>query len=321
MRGLSAQQLEFFAREGYLMVPGIFAPAAMEPLRGELTGIIHREALRLREQGKLSRLYEEEPFERRLSRVHAEVGDEILGPLTGRGGGGHSGRALFELITHPALLARVESFVGPEIVGSSVYRIRPKIPGRERGVVPWHQDSGYFAVHCDSSLILTCWIPLVDATPENGCLQVLPRVHRRGVFRHHTHGPGGYLVIVDKDLPPAEPVTVPVPLGGVLFMTNCTPHCSLPHTTDVVRWSIDVRYQSEEVPNNVGELSEEFDPGRPGHELACYPPEADFVVQSRQHPERVVRRWEEFDQIRQRYEKLRPPSPQRGWVPMGQGRG
>ena len=103
----------------------------------------------------------------------------------------HSGRALFEVITHPKLVRKVESFIGPEIVGASAYRIRPKVPGMPSGVVPWHQDSGYFSPHCDDSLILTCWIPLVDATPENGCLQVLPRVHRQGVVRHFTHGPNG----------------------------------------------------------------------------------------------------------------------------------
>ena len=55
---------------------------------------------------------------------------------------------------------------------------RPKLPKLGRGDVPWHQDSGYVAAHCDKQLIITCWIPLVDATPENGCVQILPRTHR-----------------------------------------------------------------------------------------------------------------------------------------------
>ncbi len=317
MQGLDDKALEFFHREGYLMVPEVYAPADLQPLRDELTGLIHQEALRLQAQGRLSRLYEDEPFERRLSRIHAEV-PEITGAIIGRGGGGHSGRALFEVITHPKLLVKVESFIGPEIVGASAYRIRPKIPGMASGVVPWHQDSGYFSPHCDASLILTCWIPLVDATPGNGCLQVLPRVHHGGVVRHFTHGPNGYLAIVDQDLAAEEPVTAPVPLGGVLFLTNCTPHCSTPNTTDVVRWSLDLRYQGAHLPNNVGEVPEDFNLDRPLHEIACYPPEADFVVQSRDDPDSAVDTWEEFHQIRQRYEKLRPPGPDRGWVPMSE---
>ena len=314
MRTLTPEKLAFFDREGYLMVPDVFAPADLEPLRRELTDLIHREALRLRAEKKIGQLYEDEPFERRLTRLYEEC-DEIVGAITGRGGGGHSGPALFATIAHPKLLAIVEAFVGPEIVGASAYRIRPKIPHMPRGVVPWHQDSGYFSPHCDRDLILTCWFPLVDATPENGCLQVLPRSHREEVVRHYTNGPNGYLVIADEDLPPAEPVEVPVPLGGVLFMTNRTPHCSTPNTTDVVRWSLDLRYQSAEVPNNVDELPEEFDPDRPNREIACYPPEADFVVQSRKDSQSACRTAAEFDQIRQRFETLRPPGPNRGWIP------
>jgi ectoine hydroxylase-related dioxygenase (phytanoyl-CoA dioxygenase family) len=33
---------------------------------------------------------------------------------------------------------------------------------------PWHQDIGY--VPTDPAHYLTCWIPIVDATIENGCI-------------------------------------------------------------------------------------------------------------------------------------------------------
>ncbi len=318
MNRLTQEQLEFFNREGYLMVPDVFDPAGLRPLKDELHDIVLREAARLHAEGKLSRTYAEEPFETCLAKIYAEEGDvvsDIIRVVTGRGGGGHSGKALFELITHPDLLAGVESIIGPEIVGSSAYRIRPKVPGLPRGVVPWHQDSGYFTPHCDREMIVACWFPLVDATPENGCLQVLPGVHRREIFRHHSNGPAGYLIIADDDLPPSEPVTVPVPLGGVLFLTNRTPHCSIPNRTGIVRWSIDLRYQSADAPNNAGEDPEDFDPTLPPHETACYPPEADFVVQSRTHPDTAVKIWQEFNTIRQRYEATRPPGPQR-WTPL-----
>ena len=77
-----------------------------------------------------------------------------------------------------------------------------------------------------------------------------------------------------------------------------------------------MRYQSAHVPNNVDERPEDFDPDRALTEIACYPPEADFVLQSREHPESVVTEWQEFSNIRQRYEKLRPRGPDRGWTSM-----
>lgn len=313
MSGLTFSQLQQYKEEGFVMVPDVFDSADIQPLRDELTEVIHAKALELCAEGKLCSLYENEPFERRLTRIFRDA-PEIIGAIMGKGGGGHSGRAFFDFVRHPSLMEKIESLVGEEIVGSSVYRIRPKVPSWDRGAVPWHQDSGYFSPHCDKELIVTCWIPLVDATTENGCLRVLPRSHSHGVVRHFTNGPGGYLVINDTDLPPVEPVSVPVPLGGVLFMTNLTPHSSTQHEVDIVRWAIDVRYQSAKVPNNVGELPEEFDPNRSEEQIACYPPEADFVLQSRSSPESIVTEWEDFNEIRQRYQKNRPIGPQRGWT-------
>jgi hypothetical protein len=100
-------------------------------------------------------------------------------------------------------------------------------------------------------------------------------------------------------------------------MTNLTPHSSSEHFEDVVRWAVDVRYQSAELPNNVGEHPDDYSADRPTHEIACYPPEADFVLQSPSQPEQVVDSWHAFHEIRQRFESLneRPPGPQRGWVP------
>ena len=314
--GLTAQQIEQFTELGYLMVPDVFTDDELQPLRDEITDVIDGAARRMLAEGKIRQTWEQEPFETRLTRLYNEC-DEILPPIIGRAGGGHSGPAFFEFISNKSLLAKIGSLVGPEIIGSSVYRIRPKMPGYAKGAVPWHQDSGYFSPHCDKDLIVTCWIPLVDTYPENGCLQVLPKAHREGVSRHFTNGPGGFLVIEEQDLPVPGPeaVTVPVPAGGVLLMTNLTPHCSSQHEKDVVRWAVDVRYQSADVPNNIGEVPADYSEERPTHEIACYPPEADFVLQSPAQPEMVVDSWHAFHEIRQRFENERPPGPRRGWVP------
>jgi phytanoyl-CoA hydroxylase len=321
MSGLTAAQRQQFFDEGYVMVPGLIPPEDFALLREEINSLVDAAADRLFAEGRITERRENEGFETRLTRLladHPELKWEYLRAIEGKGGGGHAGRAMFDLITHPRLLDAMESLVGPEIVGSSVYRIRPKVPGLDRGVVPWHQDSGYFAAHCDNNLIVTCWIPLVDATPENGCLQVLPRVHRQGVARHHTGGNAGYLVIEDDDLPasPTEAVTVPVPLGGALLMTNLTPHCSTDNTTDTIRWSVDLRYQGREVPNNLEAPMEALDPDAPEVTVACYPPEGDFIVRSRRAPASVYTH-EQFAARRAQFENAKISGPRRGWQPVG----
>ena len=188
---LTKAELEQFKDEGYTTKAGVFTEADLQPIRDALNEIIEQEARRLQSDGKLENSFPDAPFGRRLALIWETAPDaalEMIRAIMGRGGGGFSGPAMFQMLTHPPLLSCVESIIGPTIIGSSVYRIRPKLPNWERGEVPWHQDSGYFMPHCDSHLIVTCWVPLVDATLENGCLYVIPGVHRQGVIRHYTAG-------------------------------------------------------------------------------------------------------------------------------------
>src|SRR5947208_15386737 len=117
MQGLTPEQITQFHEDGYLMAPDVFEPAELEPVRQELAGVVDREAHRAHEAGLLPELYTDEPFETRLTRICRHT-DAVYKGVMGRGGGGHAGEELFRLITHPKLLARVESLVGPEIVGS-----------------------------------------------------------------------------------------------------------------------------------------------------------------------------------------------------------
>lgn len=319
MTRLTEAQRAQFETDGWVMVPDIFTPSDLEPLRREIAQIVDDAARQLQAEGKLADTHADEGFETRLTRLlhdHPEHTDTFMKAIEGRAGGGHTGREMFNILTHPKLLERIETLTGPEIVASSVYRIRPKVPHLGRGIVPWHQDSGYFEPHCDQSLIVTCWIPLVDATPENGCLQVLPRAHRQGVVTHKTGGNAGFLVIDGDDLPTGGIVTVPVPLGGALLLTNLTPHQSLPNTTDVVRWSVDLRYQSRDVPTNAFEMPEAIDPARGDVSVACYAPEGDFVVRSQTSPE-LISDYDTFVARRTAYDAARHlPPPSRGWQPL-----
>lgn len=319
---LTPAQHDHFFREGYLVLDNVFDRADLTPLRRELEAQIDARAAELHAAGQLANLHADEPLERRVTRIYRdskENGEDLMRYLEGYHGGGQRGAEMFNLILQPKLLAVLTGLIGAEIVGSSVYRLRPKVPGVGRGVVPWHQDSGYFQDFCDQEMIITCWIPLVDATVENGCMQILPRAHRSGIATHHTGGNANFLVINDPDLPrdPRRAVTADCPLGGAVLMTNLTPHCSTPNFSDTIRWSVDLRYQSAAAPNNVGlwpagdnqEHAAEF-------QAACYPPEADFVVQSPSKPESVAT-YRDFVQRRSAFEKAKGiAGVHRGWTPV-----
>src|SRR5438093_831034 len=60
----------------------------------------------------------------------------------------------------------------------------PTIGGGEVG---WHQDFPFFP-HTNYDL-LACMFLLDDATPENGCLRMIPGSHQRGPVDHYdAHG-------------------------------------------------------------------------------------------------------------------------------------
>jgi phytanoyl-CoA hydroxylase len=291
-----AAQLRKFAHDGYLVIEGLLDESDLQPVIAEIQDEVQRRAGELVKGGKLSRTYEELGFERQLTMITRETDALALSIWSGV----LCGPAFFNLIRNEKLLDVAEALCGPELIASSVYRLRPKVPGHCNSAVPWHQDSGYFEPYCDKALVLTYWIPLVDATQDNGCMWVIPGVHKSDtVLKHQGRSKQWYLEIPESELPPVEPVCVPVKKGGVLLLGNRTPHASFDNNTDVTRWSMDLRYQSAALPTNA-KISRAPGESVPGGTvpMACYPPEADFLVRSRLRPQEVVRDPAEFQRLR-----------------------
>lgn len=110
-----------------------------------------------------------------------------------------------------------------------------KLP-RNDDPVPWHQDNGY--TYVEPQDYLTCWVPLVDATLDNGCVWVMPGLHRTGTL-HHWDTELGF-----RCLPEDEPDAVPVeaPAGSVVVFSSLTPHRTGPNRTDDVRSAYILQY-------------------------------------------------------------------------------
>ncbi|MFV2070245.1 MAG: phytanoyl-CoA dioxygenase family protein, partial [Pirellulales bacterium] len=83
----------------------------------------------------------------------------------------------------------------------------------------------------------------------NGTLQVIRGGHASGkVFRHrpeklHGHADSWYLAIDEADLPPGEVVTCEMATGSMLLINQLIPHRSTENLSDIIRWSVDLRWQ------------------------------------------------------------------------------
>ncbi len=267
---LSPEQITLFHQQGYLLIEDFFSTTDLAPVIAEYECYIDRRARELVAAGKLSHPHAEQPFARRLACIARETA--LLYPeldiMHQRG------RALFTFLRHPGLLDLATTLMGPELICSPIQHVRPKLPngltprGSDPHVVHWHQDAGVTWAEADPYFILTCWIPLVDATPENGCLRVIPNEHRAGLLPHRTKR--GLGTAIHGDLLARKPiVTLPMRKGDLLLLHKHTPHSSGRNNTDTVRWSMDLRYQATGTPT-----------GRPYHPA--------FVVRSRRDPASVL---------------------------------
>jgi len=150
-----------------------------------------------------------------------------------------------------------------------------KKPEPER-VFPWHQDNGYNFV--EPQQYLTCWIPLTDATLENGCPWVVPGLHLRGTLKHELTETG-WRCLED----PRGAVPVPARAGDVVVFSSLTPHLTGPNRTDRVRKTYILQY----APDAAVTVKQDEATGR-RVEVLQNDPERQFEILSGGAPARVA---------------------------------
>ena len=251
---LSQQQLEQYFRDGFLLVPSFFARDEMQPVIKAVEECVDVLADKLYRGGKITDKCEKAGFYERLWLLDKQFKGAavILHKL------GYLPVGFRNLWSNERLLNVVEQIIGPNIAGHPVWNLRTKTPQNEQTTVPWHQDNAYLDHTSLETLQPTAWIPLIDATVETGCLQVVRGGHRLGKTATHTCCAGGtwYVDLDEKEMERSlgvdmkkDVVTCEVPLGGILLLNNCVPHRSLENFSDKVRWSLDLRWQRPDQPN------------------------------------------------------------------------
>ena len=265
---LSDEQVQAYEVEGYVVLPHLLVDKDLIPVREAMMEKVSQLADDLYADGLISDKLENEPFERRLARLFANLSDKEFLKY------GRSWRdrkpGYFHLMSNPKILDAVESLIGGEIFANPVYNVRPKVPRVAAGAVPWHQDKSYWP-DANSNPVITVWIPLVDSNLENGCLHIWPRTHRSRVLSWHqeTHTGTGYTEIDAEHLTGARAVPLPLEAGGAILFNDRCVHMSTANNTDTVRWSVDLRYQPTDQ-----------DP-MPQHGIG-------FLARSRKYPKRVA---------------------------------
>lgn len=114
---------------------------------------------------------------------------------------------------------------------------------------PWHQDHAYFNTPLEDRIV-GVWIALDEATPENGCMTLIP-----GRMEPRLHAQRRDWQICDSDIQALEGQRVACPLkpGGMLLFDSLLPHGTPINRSDKRRQALQYHY----VPASHGTITHE----------------------------------------------------------------
>jgi len=111
--------------------------------------------------------------------------------------------------------------------------------GREK---PWHQDHAYFNYPVDTAII-GVWIALGDVNADNGCMYLVPGMHKQGPILHFMRRDWQ---ICDSEIYQTlagKRVCAPMKAGDVLIFDSKLPHGTPRNKTDEFRWAVQLHYK------------------------------------------------------------------------------
>lgn len=243
---LSAEQIEDFRRDGFVVIPDFVPADDCATLRERANELVdawepstERTVFRTDEQERISNgeflasggttwcFFEEGAFDDRgeLSRPKALSINKI-------GHAMHDLDPVFERFTYTSDLAEVASDVGivDPLVLQSMYIFKQPGIGGEVGC---HQDATF--LYTDPVTVTGFWFAIEDATLENGCLWAAPGGHRTGLrqlFKRAgamTDDDGTEFELLDPTplpSPPDDLVPLEVPAGTMVVLDGQLPHWS-----------------------------------------------------------------------------------------------
>jgi ectoine hydroxylase-related dioxygenase (phytanoyl-CoA dioxygenase family) len=214
---LTAEQKAAYEKEGYVIVKGFLAKNEVGHLYDIATGddVLKSKAFDFNDQsGKRTKLT-----------LWFTPGDDAYGLLT----------------RSEAMLGAVQDLLGEGEVCHFHSKLMQKEP-QVGGAWEWHQDYGYWYKNgfLFPDAMISVMLALTEATPRNGCLQVLKGSHKMGRIEHSFAGEqqGADMDFVNQALERFERVHCELEAGDLLFFHSNLLHMSEANTSDKPRWSM-----------------------------------------------------------------------------------
>lgn len=232
IEAIGDNDLQRFAVDGYLAVRNVLAAREIDDV---LDGLSHV----LAHPGRADVQYESWAADRVETASGAERMDLVrrcMGFVT-------EDPRLRTLATDERILDVVRRLTGSEDLAmfQDMALLKPPGGGREK---PWHQDNAFFDYE-PGTPIVGVWIALDPATPENGCMHVIPGSHVEGAVVHFKRRDWQ---LCDDEVDVARDTVVPLPPGGALFFHGLLHHGTPANRTGTRRRAVQLHYLPAATP-------------------------------------------------------------------------
>ena len=206
---LSAEQIAFYHRNGYLTVENVLSPAELAELRRVTDEFVERSRA-ITQHDAIFDLEPNHSAERpRLRRIKSPILHHAVYAQT---------------LRHPGILDIVE-----QLIGKGVRTNGNKLNMKESdhgSAVEWHQDWAFYP-HTNDDL-LAVGVALDDMTAENGCMLMVPGSHKAALHSHHENGVF-VGAVSEPGFQPGEVAQCLVKAGGITLHHVRTLHASTPN--------------------------------------------------------------------------------------------
>ena len=146
-----------------------------------------------------------------------------------------------EFSEDPRILDLIDRIVRPGIAIFSA-KLVTKEPNDDE-ICHWHQDDAFYRDDSESATRMSVWIPLQDTSVDQGCLEVIPGSHKRGLQPWSKRDWGTCVRGIDSDIDLDDRVYCPLKAGSMLLFSALLYHGSAGNRTDALRRAFIISYQ------------------------------------------------------------------------------
>jgi phytanoyl-CoA hydroxylase len=146
---------------------------------------------------------------------------------------------------HPKLLAAVARLLNTAATATPILfqdqaLLKPPRLGREK---PWHQDKAYFNLDKHEPVV-GVWVALDEATPENGCMHLMPELGREPIVHFQRRD----WQVCDTLVQGKPCIAAPLKPGGLLFFDGLLVHGTPHNNSSQRRRALQFHYHRQVFP-------------------------------------------------------------------------